>query len=189
MEIEKVNTQNERLAAIGVKSFDYILDDGNTRSQIDFQDLLTTIAVNRANAVEDEMTPLANMMRNRNQRLDKYGNLLAKLNKIDTSFATDAKGDTPSGEPLTADECKILAEIGYSVTTTTSGSYNPTKAETQMYLQATKSAIDGLNNRSQNDVTRLQSLVDKRDQTYTKAAEVQKDVTDSHGKLIAAYGS
>ena len=187
MEIEKVNTQNERLAAIGVKAFDYILDDGNERSQIDFQDLLTTIAVNRANAVEDEMTPLANMMRNRNQRLDKYGNLLAKLNKIDTSFDTEAKGDDPSKEPLTLDECNVLAEIGYPVNSS-AGNYYPSKADTQMFMQATKSAIDGLNNRSQNDVTRLQSLVDKRDQTYTKAAEVQKDVTDSHSKLIAAYG-
>ena len=182
MEIEKVNTQNERLAAIGVKAFDYALINGDVSSQVDFQDLLTTIAVNRADAVEDEMTPLANMMRNHNQRLDKYGNLLAKLNKIDTSFDTDAQGSTPSSVSLTEEERRILNEIGYNA------DVNPTKADTQMYLQATKSAIDGLNNRSQNDVTRLQSLVEKRDQTYTKAAELQKDVTDSHSKLIAAYG-
>ena len=182
MEIEKVNTQNERLAAIGVKAFDYALVSGDEKTQVDFQDLLTTIAVNRADAVEDEMTPLANMMRNRNQRLDKYGNLLAKLNKIDTSFDTEAQGSTPSSVSLTEEEKRILNEIGYDA------DVNPTKADTQMYLQATKSAIDGLNNRSQNDVTRLQSLVEKRDQTYTKAAELQKDVTDSHSKLIAAYG-
>ena len=180
--IEKVNTQNARLATLGLSAFDYNLSENENEKQIDLQDLLTTVAVKRARTVEDEMSPLSDMMRNRNQRLDKYGNLLAKLNKIDTSFDTEAQGSTPSSVSLTEEEKRILNEIGYDA------DVNPTKADTQMYLQATKSAIDGLNNRSQNDVTRLQSLVEKRDQTYTKAAEVQKDVTESHSKLIVAYG-
>ena len=181
MAIESVNTQNARLAAIGISAFDYNLNG----KQIDLQDLLTSVAVNRANAVEDEMSPLATMMRNRNLRLDKYGNLLAKLNKIDTSFKEDAKGsDTPDGSVyLTNDEIAALAEIGYP-----NAGASPTKADTQMYLQAVKSAIDGLNNRSQSDITRLQSLVEKRDQTFTKAAELLKDVSDSRSKLIAVYG-
>lgn len=179
MAIESVNTQNTRLAAIGITAFDYNLDG----KHIDLQDLLTSVAVSRANAVEDEMTPLANIMRNRNQRLDKYGNLLAKLNKIDTSFNADAAGSETSSESLTSDEIALLAEIGYK----SAGAY-PTKADNQMYLQAVRSAIDGLNNRSQSDVTRLQSLVEKRDGTFTKAAELLKDVSDSRSKLIAAYG-
>ena len=179
MAIEKVNTQNARLAAIGISAFDYNLNG----KQIDLQDLLTSVAVTRANAVEDEMTPLANIMRNRNQRLDKYGNLLAKLNKIDTSYDAEAAGSASSTVALTSDEIAQLAEIGYKG----AGTY-PTKADNQMYLQAVRSAIDGLNNRSQSDVTRLQSLVEKRDSTFTKAAELLKDVSDSRGKLIAAYG-
>ena len=180
MAIEKVNTQNERLATIGISAFDYKLSE----KQIDLQDLLTTVAVSRARTVEDEMSPLSDMMRNRNKRLDKYGNLLAKLNKIDASFESDAKGSAIVTDVyLTQDEKDALEEIGYKGV-----SSNPTKADVQMYMQATKSAVDGLNNRSQSDITRLQSLVEKRDQTFTKAAELLKDVTDSHGKLIAAYG-
>ena len=185
MAIEKVNTQNERLATLGLSAFDYNLVDLATekRVQTDLQDLLTTVAVSRARTVEDEMTPLSDMMRNRNQRLDRYGKTLAKLNKIDATFASDAKGsDKVSGEYLTEEELKVLAEIGYKA-----DAY-PSKAETQMYLQAVRSATDGLNNRSQSDITRLQSLVEKRDQTFTKAAELLKDISDSRSKLITAYG-
>lgn len=184
MEIVKVDTQNTRLATIGLSAFDYSLSENEKEKQIDLQDLLTTVAVKRARTVEDEMAPLSDMMRNRNQRLDKYGNLLAKLNKIDASFASDAAGDAIVTDVyLTQAEIDALAEIGYKGVAP-----YPTKADVQMYMQATKSSVDGLNNRSQSDITRLQSLVEKRDQTFTKAAELLKDVTDSHGKLIAAYG-
>ena len=80
---------------------------------------------------------------------------------------------------------RLLSEISH----TTVISESPTKPETEQYVQLVKSAIDGLNNRSQSDMTRLQSLVDKRDQSYTKAAEFLKDIVDSRSKTISAIGS
>ena len=181
--IEQVDTWNSRLGQLGISAFDYKRDGVQT----DLQDLLTDVTVGRASAVEAEIKPLSDIMRNRNKKLDQYGELLAKLNKIQTSFKEeDAKDpEKRSTIALTADEIRLLSEISHASITAEC----PTKPEAEQYVQLVKSAIDGLNNRSQTDMTRLQSLVDKRDQSYTKAAEFLKDIVDSRSKTISAIGS
>ena len=181
--IEQIDTWNERLGTLGISAYDYRRND----EQVDLQDLLTDVAVGRARAVESEIVPLSSIMRHRNKKLDQYGELLAKLNKIQTSFSSDdAKSpNKQSTVSLTSDEMRLLTEIAHKSITT----QYPTKPETDEYVQLVKSAIDGLNNRTQSDMTRLQSLVERRDQTYTKAAELLKDVVDSRSKTITAIGS
>ena len=184
MAIEKVNTWNERLMSIGVSAFDYNLEDkvSGKPSQIAFQDLLTAIAIRRANAVEDELTPLSNIIRSRNKRLDRYGHLLSTLTRLDAEFTNDDGPDKSSKTSLSDEDVATLEEIGYEP------EQNPPKAKVQEYLQAVKSAIDSVNNRAQSDTTRLQSLVDNRDHTYTKAAEVLKDVLETGSKSTGALG-
>ena len=181
--IEQIDTWNRRLGELGISAYDY----KRNGVQIDLQDLLTEVAVERADAVESEIRPLSDIMRTRNKKLDTYGELLAKLNKIQSSFSSDDQGDPTkqSTIALTASEQKMLAEISH-------GGMPPTfltKPETEQYVQLTRSAIDGINNRTQNDMTRMQSLVDKRDQSYVKAAELLKDIVDSKSKAITAIGS
>lgn len=181
--IEQIDTWNERLGVLGISAYDY----KRNGEQIDLQDLLTEVTVSRASAVEAEITPLSDIMRFRNKKLDQYGELLAKLNKIQTSF-DEKDGSNPekrSSISLTADEMRLLSEISH----VSIASDCPTKPEAEQYVQLVKSAIDGLNNRTQNDMTRMQSLVDKRDQSYTKAAEFMKDIVDSRSKTISAIGS
>ena len=115
MAIEKVNTWNERLMSIGVSAFDYNLEDkvSGKPSQIAFQDLLKAIAIRRANAVEDELTPLSNIIRSRNKRLDRYGQLLSSLTRMDAEFTNDDGPDKKSKTSLTDEERTILEEIGY----------------------------------------------------------------------------
>ena len=43
-------------------------------------------------------------------------------------------------------------------------------------MQLVKSKIDSCNNQSQTDMTRLQSLVDRRDQSFTSATELMTNV-------------
>ena len=181
--IEQIDTWNRRLGELGISAYDYRRND----EQVDLQDLLTDVTVGRARAVESEIVPLSSIMRHRNKKLDQYGELLSKLNKIQASFSSaDAKSpDKASTIPLTNDEMRLLSEISHKSVTAT----YPTKPETEEYVQLVKSAIDGLNNRTQSDMTRLQSLVESRDQTYTKAAEFLKDIVDSRSKTITAMGS
>ena len=181
--IEQIDTWNERLGTLGISAYDY----RRNGVQVDLQDLLTDVTVGRARAVEAEIKPLSDIMRHRNKKLDQYGELLAKLNKIQTSFKSADKDepDKKSTVALTSDEIRLLEEISNK----TIASQYPTKPETEEYIQLVKSAIDGMSNRSQTDMTRLQALVEKRDQTYTKAAEFLKDIVDSRSKTITAMGS
>lgn len=182
MAIESVEVATCRTAGLfGIAANDYYRDG----ERVDLQDLLTGIAVVRANAVENQIKPFSAMMRNRNRQLDEYGELLAKLNKIETSFKEDDEGGARSSITFSKKEAEQLTNLG--VAGCNSG-YAPTRAETQEMLQLVKSAMDGLNNRAQMDMTRLQGLVEKRDQSFTKAAELLKDVSDSRNKLMAALG-
>ena len=52
-------------------------------------------------------------------------------------------------------------------------------------MQLVKSKIDSCNNQSQTDMTRLQSLVDRRDQAFTTATELMTNVSDTRGNLIS----
>ena len=47
-----------------------------------------------------------------------------------------------------------------------------------------KTKIDGLNNESQTDMSRLQSLVDRRDESYSTATNLMTSISDTRSNLI-----
>jgi hypothetical protein len=51
-------------------------------------------------------------------------------------------------------------------------------------LSLVKSEIDGLNNESQTDMTRLQSLVDRRDESYSTATDLMTSISDTRSNVI-----
>ena len=54
----------------------------------------------------------------------------------------------------------------------------------EYYLKLVKSKIDALNNESQTDMSRLQSLVDRRDESFTTASNLMSAISDTRGNLI-----
>ena len=62
------------------------------------------------------------------------------------------------------------------------------KASVEGMISILKNMIDGRNNQSQTDMTRLQSLVDRRDQAFSSATELMTNVSDTRGNLIANIG-
>jgi len=56
-------------------------------------------------------------------------------------------------------------------------------------VQLVKSKIDGFNNQSQTDMSRLQGLVDKRDQSFSTATDLMTNVSDTRGTLIQNLGT
>ena len=44
--------------------------------------------------------------------------------------------------------------------------------------------IDGMNNEAQKDMSRLQSLVDRRDESYSTATNLMNAVSDTRSNLI-----
>ena len=47
-----------------------------------------------------------------------------------------------------------------------------------------KNKIDALNNEGQKDMTRLQSLVDRRDEAFSTASTLMNSVSDTRSNLI-----
>ena len=51
-------------------------------------------------------------------------------------------------------------------------------------IQSLKSMIDGRNNQAQTDMSRLQSLVDRRDESFTTASNLMSAISDTRSNLI-----
>ena len=162
----------------GVTFHDYTIGS----KQVDFQDLMVAISENRAVAVEGEIAPLTSRIRKRNQDLDDLGDLLAGLTAQQATYANDASGGTASTHALTDKQRDTSARLlNWGI------SYEHRylwKSYTEMFIQKTKSKIDSLNNEAQTDMSRLQSLVDRRDESYSTATNLMSAVSDTRANLI-----
>ncbi|MBO7683658.1 MAG: hypothetical protein J6T51_02915 [Kiritimatiellae bacterium] len=145
---------------------------------VDFQDLMVRIAERRAVVVENEVPPLSTRIKNRNNFLEELGAALADLTRLQAAFKNDDDGDAQREEMKDSTYNTIIKLQGTP----------PTKKEhkkwVEYYLQLVKSKIDALNNAAQKDMTRLQSLVDRRDEGYSTASDLMLKISDTRGNLI-----
>ena len=149
--------------------YNYVKWDGSVKTRFDFQDLLVEISENRAVTVESEVQPLSTRIMNRNRRLDKLGSALADLTKLQSQFDSDAKGTDRKGT-LKQSSYETLQEVfGDQVDFT---ELKMTKSEVEYWLQMVKS------------MTRLESLVDRRDEAYSTASDLMNKVSDTRSTLI-----
>ncbi len=187
----------------GIEACEYSIDG----RQVDLQDLMITVSENRAVAVEREVSPQSTRIRNRNAELDKYGKVLGYLTEYQSYFDDEAEGtDVPEAENDEGDEYyiyfkedddlpKVLAAVGYPAHAAAYDSwegnqfvrkykYYLTKAENEGAIQAVKAAVDGMNNAAQLDMSRLQQLVDRRDESYSTATNLMTAISDTRANLI-----
>ncbi len=160
----------------GVAFSDYLIDG----KQVDFQDLMIAIAENRATTVEGEVAPLTTRIKARNAKLEKLGTVLAELTRLQSLFGSESTGWSREGN-LTQSSYDILKDIFGSVNFTM---LNMAKCEVEEWIQKCKSKIDGLNNEAQTDMTRLQSLVDRRDESFSTASTLMSAISDTRSNLI-----
>jgi len=148
---------------------------------VDFQDLMIRISANRATTVEGEVNPLTTRIRNRNAALERLGSALADLTKVQADFASDAAGDKRSSIEISQTTKDTLAnDIGGL----NFDNRKMLKREVEEWIQRVKSKIDGLNNQAQTDMSRLQSLVDRRDESFTTASNLMSAISDTRSNLI-----
>ena len=160
----------------GVQFGDFYLDGKHT----DFQDLMVAISQNRATKVEDEVKPLSTKITNRNKTLEDLGNVLADLTKLQAQFDNDSKGDTRKGSLQPGSKTILISVFG----TLDFDNLQMTKSEVEEWLQKVKSKIDALNNEAQKDMTRLESLVNRRDEAFSTASDLMSKVGDTRSNLI-----
>ena len=155
----------------------------------DFEWLMIDAARNRATTVESEIDPIAKVVRNRNARLQELGDALASLSKGQTAFAdSDDGGKKLSGksaEKLSAEVVRIVNQLEAN-TLPTDG--DATKAQIEKAIQLVKSQTDRLNNESQQGLTRLQSLMDRRDESFNTASSLMGEISDTRKTAIGNMG-
>ena len=175
--MSEIATNNITLSQTWGASFgDYKLNG----APVDFQDIMIKISENRATAVEGEVKPLSTRITNRNKTLEDLGNVLADLTKLQAQFESDDDGDKRRGY-LQQSSKGILISIFGSLDWS---DLHMTKYEVEEWLQKVKSKIDALNNEAQKDMTRLQSLVDRRDEAFSTASDLMSKIGDTRSNLI-----
>ena len=190
----------------GVKAGDYNVTLNSKTDTMDFQDLLVKFSKNRAVAVEGEVEPLTVRINQRNKRLDELGEVLSELTKIQTEFESDDTGDRDMHSWMSNKTGQALESLGYTpkyyaskddrpednedradfykVGWNGDNSYSANKKTIEGMLSRVKSEIDGLNNEAQTDMTRLQSLIDRRDESYSTATNLMTSVSDTRSNVI-----
>ena len=176
--IERINVGSERLCSWGITANEYKMDD----VQVDFQDLLVNVAKLRATKVEAEIQPLSKRIRARNSLMDNLGEALSALSGAQAAFTSSSEGSATTTVSFSANTVKALKACGQSYS---SGSHELTKRKVEELVQLVKSKIDSFNNQSQTDMTRLQSLVDRRDQSFSAATDLMTNVSDTRSNLIS----
>lgn len=178
---------------------DYKLGD----DVVALQDLMVAISEHRANAIESEVVPMTTRMRKRNEKLDKLGTALAELTKIQATFDKDAKGDDFPKDWMTEktgdtlwDYCSAVGVNAKWVSKESSldgkeefygvsgKGYKAKKKVLDALAEKVKNVIDSLNNESQTDMTRMQSLVDRRDESYSTATTLMSSISDTSSNAI-----
>jgi hypothetical protein len=190
----------------GVKAGDYNVTLNSKTDMMDFQDLMVKFSKNRAVAVEGEVEPLTVRINQRNKRLDELGEVLSELTKIQTEFESDDTGDRDMHSWMSNKTGQVLESLGYTpsyyakesdrpkdneeradfykVGWNGDNSYSANKKTIEGMLSRVKSEIDGLNNEAQTDMTRLQSLVDRRDESYSTATNLMTSISDTRSNVI-----
>ena len=159
----------------GVGFYDYQIGT----KKVDFQDLMVEVAENRAVSVEGEVTPLTTRIRTRNKDLEILGTALSELTAASATLKSDASGDTRCSYDFSdAVAARVKQLTGHNLDD------NETKKWLEYFTQRVKSKIDALNNESQTDMSRLQSLVDRRDESYSTATNLMSAVSDTRSNLI-----
>lgn len=156
---------------------DYALDG----TKVDFQDLMVAISERRAVAVEGEVEPLSTRIKNRNTTLEQLGEVLADLTSLQTQFDSDAEGKDRKGtlkqSSKTVLDTVFSGQVDFD-------NLKMTKYEVEKWLKMVKNKIDALNNVAQKDMTRLQQLVDRRDESFSTATTLMTAISDTRANLI-----
>ena len=173
--ITEVKVAENLTALWGINAYEYKVS-GN---QVDFQDLMIAVSEKRAVTVEGEVVPLTTRIRARNADLELLGKALSELTAAQATLKSDAGGNDHSSYTFSSDvKARVKDLTGNNLDD------NETKKWLEYFIQMVKTKIDGLNNESQTDMSRLQSLVDRRDESYSTATNLMTSISDTRSNLI-----
>lgn len=179
MAINQIPVISDGLSAWGVNVVSYEING----EEIDFQDLLIRISEQRAATVETEIKPMSTRMSTRNKKLDDLGEALAIIADVQGKITDTSKDSEGTSDAKISDAAaRGLAMVGLTVKP--GEKLTLKKSVSDYYQQLIKTKLDSYNNASNKDMTRLQSLVDKRDESYSTATSLMQAVADTRSNTI-----
>ena len=180
--IQTNEVTNSNLAVWGsnVQGAEYTING----QRVDFQDLMVAITEQRAATIEKEVEPMSDRMRNRNKHLENLGTALSDLSGIEAGFKNEDEGSTTSSSSLGN---TTLAVLNFLQTGLYTSDGKITKSNCEKGIQLIKTEIDKANNESSADMTRLQSLVDRRDESYQTATSLMQAIGDCRSSVVKNF--
>ncbi len=194
----KVDGGNSDLAVRSYYKVDGV-DKAVNGAPLTIEDLTTLLAVKRANILETEITPMAKIIEERNQRIEDLGTLLASIAQTQSKLESQEEGEDK------AFGCKGLCyylNLYFTSTELTKANLNndwfnnnkndPNAAcsskKSDGYVasanQLVKAKIDSLNNDAQSDLSRMDNLVSKRDEAYTLSTDLLSKFSDGRSAIL-----
>ena len=158
--------------------------------RVDYQDLMVNVAEQRATLLEDEVAPLAKRVKARNQKLENIGFALSQLSSVSAQFNSEKPNPEVSNVTFDPKTTAIIAEVyknaGMSAPSslTTTSAHTVKKAEVDEATQKLKTWSERLNNDSQLNMSRMQQLVDGRDQSFNIATTMMNHISEARGFTI-----
>lgn len=172
--------QIEGLSVYGVPQSEYTVDGVSGQ---DYAKAVATAALREAKAIEDESGAMAEVLRQRERKLDELGEALAIITKaIGTMKTKNQKSSDKSDEDdRLSDAAATLEKYGLSMKVED----KKVKREDAMKAQTdTQYAIDSEDNDLQQDMVTMQGLVSKRDNAFSTAAKLLRKVNATAGEII-----
>ena len=173
------------LSVYGVRQVQYFVD---SVPGLDFVAALTAAAFRQATAVEAAAGSFADVVRLRQRKLDDLGFVLAVLARAIASMTTK----DPVGSDLSEWDTDLYTAANLAT------SYNIKMELTGGNMISRKDALDAQNdiryaldmedNNLQQDTVSLQSLLSKRDNSFSNAAKIVKKAMNASGAAIGNIG-
>jgi len=159
--------------------------------------LIQLVTLKRANMIEAEIKPLYQSINQRNTYLKELGEglSLASAVQADAQAQNDGKGGEIKNDDRIVEAAKILRKyydwddtndgvLGYHGDSAKKWTLGECAQAVQMY----KSEIDVMNNANSQDMNRMQSIVDMRDQAYSLASDMTSSFGDARSSVIRNIG-
>ncbi len=192
----KVDGGNEDLKVRSYYKVDGV-DTGVNGMPLTIEDLVTLLAVKRANILEREITPMASIIDARNKRIEDLGTLLASVAQTQSKLESQEEGDDDSfackglcyylKKYFTDDELSEANLLNWCNSHNTEGD-NCSSKKSDGYIasanQLIKAKIDSLNNDAQSDLSRMDNLVSKRDEAYTLSTDLLSKFSDGRSSIL-----
>lgn len=171
--MEKLIVENEISGynVYGVQQMQYTVDGVSGQ---DYTEALTVAAFKQATAVEAAAGSFADVIRLRQRKVNDLGEALAVLAKAIATLSTKNQepGDKSEADSDLTTAASKVAEYGITMTVTSDNQItreNALKAQNNIQY-----ALDVEDNNLQQDTVSLQSLLTKRDNSYSNASKIVK---------------